>query len=302
MRNEAVHFSSTDAFVPAQNDEQTIPYHNSHERKRRADLGGMMGVLNKTMRIFLLTFVVFSIFALPVAVTAQGLVPCGGAGQPECQACHLVILADTIIDFLITISAAIGAILFALAGLKMATSGGNETAVSDAKKSMTNIVIGFIILLAAWLIVDTIMKTFAVGDSRFGTWNKIQCVDLPRYAEIAQESPDEVGATEYDTATPSPTTGNLVTYAGYQFDSGVVDKMQYIADTYGLRVSGGYRTPERNAEVKGSPTSHHLTGRAGDFVGSSAQMNSAASWARSNGAREVLIHNAGSGLHLHVAF
>ena len=31
-------------------------------------------------------------------------------------------------------------------------------------------------------------------------------------------------------------------------------------------------------------------------------MNQATEWARANGAREVLIHNAGSGQHLHAAF
>lgn len=69
-----------------------------------------------------------------------------------------------------------------------------------------------------------------------------------------------------------------------------------------LRFSSGYRDPNHNKAVGGVPNSNHLTGRAGDWSGSSRDMYAAAGWARSNGAREVLVHNAGSGLHLHVAW
>ena len=128
------------------------------------------------------TFVFLGLFFLipPMIVAAQGLglVPCNG---PECQACHLVSLADNILDFLVMISAFIAAIMFAVAGLKLATSAGNASKVSQAKESMTNILIGFIILLAAWLIVDTIMKVFTTGEGRLGTWNDIECVELPVY-------------------------------------------------------------------------------------------------------------------------
>jgi len=131
-------------------------------------------------------FVSVILLSLPSVAFAAGLVPCGGPGEPECQACYLIQLGNNIIDLLVGIAAVIGAIMFAVAGLKMATSGGNESAVSAAKQSMTNVVIGFVILLAAWLIVDTVMKTF-VDQSKFekagfGVWNQIQCVDLPMFA------------------------------------------------------------------------------------------------------------------------
>lgn len=147
-----------------------------------------MGVLYD-MRIFLLTLIISAALSVPAAAFAEGLIPCGGKGEVECQACHLVVVGDRIIDLLITVSAAIGAIMFAVAGLRMVTSAGNEGAITKAKESMTNVVIGFIILLAAWLIIDTIMKTFATGDSRFGTWNKIECVELPVYEDRSEDGP-----------------------------------------------------------------------------------------------------------------
>lgn len=97
-------------------------------------------------------------------------------------------------------------------------------------------------------------------------------------------------------------TGNLVSWGGYQFDSGVVGYLQRLQAATGLKVSSGYRSPSHNKRVGGVPNSNHLTGRAADFSGSSKQMQAGAAWARANGAREVLIHNAGSGMHLHVAW
>lgn len=76
-----------------------------------------------------------------------------------------------------------------------------------------------------------------------------------------------------------------------------------------LRQTSGYRDPERNARTPGaSPTSYHMqrdaqgNSRANDYVGSAKDMSAAAAYAKANGAKEVLIHNAGTGQHLHVAW
>ena len=164
------------------------------------------------MRIFGIFLLVVA-FSLPSAVSAAGLIPCGGPNELECQACHLVQLGDRIIDFLVSISAALGAIMFAIAGLKMATSGGNQSAVSSAKETMTNVVIGFIILLAAWLIVDTVMKAF-VDTSKFqkagfGVWNQIQCKKLPVYSEGSDEEDDAVGADQCHDGVDNDSDGKI---------------------------------------------------------------------------------------------
>jgi hypothetical protein len=70
----------------------------------------------------------------------------------------------------------------------------------------------------------------------------------------------------------------------------------------GLKQTSGYRDPEHNRRVGGVPNSKHTQGTAIDFVGSAGDMQNAAAWARANGADEVLVHNAGSGQHLHVSW
>jgi len=77
------------------------------------------------------------------------------------------------------------------------------------------------------------------------------------------------------------------------------------SDFKGLHFSGGGRSAARNAAVGGVVGSRHIENAAGirdanDYVGSITDMNKAA--ARINGIRgmSAIVHNAGSGLHLHV--
>ena len=77
-----------------------------------------------------------------------------------------------------------------------------------------------------------------------------------------------------------------------------------IAKRFGLSISSSYRTPEHNAEVGGVPNSYHTKGLAFDFTGSDSAMNAAKAWASRHPEmfKEVLVHDVGSGLHLHLAF
>ncbi len=120
---------------------------------------------------------VFILLLLPQLTFAQ-IVPCDGVDTP-CNACSLVALGQNILNFLFAISAAIAALMFAFAGFKMVTAGGDPGKISEGKKIFTNVAIGFIILLAAWLIVDTVMKSFVKQDAGsiagFGPWATLKC-------------------------------------------------------------------------------------------------------------------------------
>jgi hypothetical protein len=108
-------------------------------------------------------------------------------------------------------------------------------------------------------------------------------------------------STAYGAGAGAP--GGLTGYGSYQVDSSVAPYLKRLQAQFpGLRMTSGYRDPGHNAKVGGAKNSWHTKGRAGDFVGSAADMQKAAAWARQNGAREVLQHNAGSGYHLHVAW
>lgn len=76
-----------------------------------------------------------------------------------------------------------------------------------------------------------------------------------------------------------------------------------------LRVTSGRRSPERNRAVGGVPGSYHVKGRAVDFDAPDGYLARSADYARAQrvspgctGPEEVLVHDAGSGMHLHVAW
>jgi len=62
---------------------------------------------------------------------------------------------------------------FFSAGIKWILAGPNITSVGKAKTQMTNAVIGFIILLASWLILNTINPEL-VKDSSKNWWEKLK--------------------------------------------------------------------------------------------------------------------------------
>lgn len=77
-----------------------------------------------------------------------------------------------------------------------------------------------------------------------------------------------------------------------------------IAKKTGLKVTSTFRDPKHNAAVGGVPNSYHTRGskknpKAADFVGTRKQMERGAAIARKAGL-SALIHDAGSGVHLHI--
>lgn len=97
------------------------------------------------------------VFFFPLAVSAAGLIPCGGPGEEMCKTEHVTELASTLISFLISMLGIIAVIALVIVGFQMVISAGNETAWTKAKNTFSNIVIGIIIILAAWLIVDLVL-------------------------------------------------------------------------------------------------------------------------------------------------
>ncbi|MBP9750209.1 MAG: hypothetical protein KBD21_05790 [Candidatus Pacebacteria bacterium] len=109
-----------------------------------------------------------------------GLVPCSGI---ECQACHAIELVQRILNFIVMIASGIAVLLFSYAGFLMLTAAGNTGKIEKGKGVFVNVLIGIVIVLAGWLIIDTIMKAMFEGSALsgtqgFGGWNEIQCGPL----------------------------------------------------------------------------------------------------------------------------
>lgn len=91
-------------------------------------------------------------------VLAQGVVPCGGEGQPECKSDHFFVLVSKIIKFFVyTLAVPVATAAIAYAGIIMAVKPADEGKRTQAKEILWAAVIGLVLVLAAALIVDTLV-------------------------------------------------------------------------------------------------------------------------------------------------
>ncbi len=86
---------------------------------------------------------------------------------PNCGFADLINLARVLINdliFLATFLVVAGCIFI---GFKLMTSGGNESAMKDAKDRLGSLLKGYFFLLAGWLIVYTITSTLINANFSF---------------------------------------------------------------------------------------------------------------------------------------
>ncbi len=123
------------------------------------------------MKISLAGFVL-ALMCLPMLVMAQdsGLIPCGYGDNP-CDTADVANFVNGLISFLIQMLGVIAVIVMVYAGFQLVTSGGDEGKWTKAKELFTNVVIGIVIILAAWLIVDTIME--ALTGQGLDVWGRL---------------------------------------------------------------------------------------------------------------------------------
>jgi hypothetical protein len=121
--------------------------------------------------------------ALPVVADAA-IVPCGvsstvgvGSGQSlSCDLCSAGELVQNLINFLLGISVPIATLLFAWAGVLYFSARGVPAQIEQAHRIFRSVVIGFVIAIAAWTIVQTVVTTL-FNKSIFlgGSWNTLDC-------------------------------------------------------------------------------------------------------------------------------
>ena len=121
-------------------------------------------VLNKVLVITLL--VLFSLFLLPSVVFSQGIVTC--VDIDDCGYDDLLSTFQSILNFIIYAAGVVAVIMFVWAGFIYITAGGDPGKISEAHGIFKNTLIGFIFVLAAWLIISTILAIFGVSGTPLG--------------------------------------------------------------------------------------------------------------------------------------
>jgi len=149
-----------------------------------------------------------AVFVLPTEVIAQqgsalsvygealknqsaqtGLVTCTGL---DCDACKFADMVNGIINWLFGFMAVLAVIVLAVAGFRLVTSGGDVSAMSWAKERIKFVIIGFLLMLASWLIVDTLLRGLT-GNQGLEVWGTFQIEDCG-----SMVSPDTVVYREFD--------------------------------------------------------------------------------------------------------
>lgn len=169
-----------------------------------------------------ITLLLFVICAVPATANAQ-LVQCSGH---DCGTCELIKLGDSVVDFIIMIMLVISALLFMYAGFLIVSAAGNRTKFERGKTIFTNVVIGLIIILASWLTIDLVMRSFADGGeftvgSVTAPWNEILCRVPTEQADVSNSnSAPSFDSSRLETVTePDDAAEELAAYAAANADS-----------------------------------------------------------------------------------
>ncbi len=105
------------------------------------------------------------------------IVTCSGAvaegNQKACTICDIAQVAQNVLNTGIYVAVFLSAVLFAWAGWLYLTNIANPGQIERAKSIFFSVFIGLVIILAAWIVIDTLMKTLVPQSGPFGPWNKI---------------------------------------------------------------------------------------------------------------------------------
>ena len=127
-------------------------------------------------------------------IEERGIVPCDTSNNPaSCKLCDIFKLAKNITDFFVYAGLAVTSAFIGYGGFMILAGSYSEEKTRHGKEILTSAITGLLILLVAWLIVDTSVKVltnipvlgqgsgsgFSGGFLRgqLGPWNAIQCVE-----------------------------------------------------------------------------------------------------------------------------
>jgi len=103
-----------------------------------------------------------TMIAMPLLAAAQFQVPeAGGTGLPNQARISEILI--TIINILLAIAGLVAVIFLIVGGFRYITAGGNEEASEAAKKTITNAIIGIVIIILAFVIVRVISNALISG-------------------------------------------------------------------------------------------------------------------------------------------
>lgn len=248
------------------------------------------------MRFFPIIALIALLFVSPDLSVGAGLAPdCAGA---TCGSCDVVAMANNIVKWLIGVLFMIFAIMVAAGGFGLVTSGGNQAAKEAAKSRISNAIIGIVLVLAAWLLVDTLMRALLAGsegkvNGRF--WYTIECTQQAgTHWPGDPSSPDPTGTSTVAVIPEGCTGGSCVALSGVPCTNGCavagylkpkIEAFHAAAGVAGARVTEGMpptRTHKSKCHSNGTCIDYSKQGGM-----TAAEVIAVINAAKSNGLRPV---------------
>ncbi len=114
-------------------------------------------------QIFILILSAF-VLTVPFAVSARGLVPCGGysdsSGTREapCTILDTFVLIARLTNWLIGVAGVYGVYVIINSSFGVITSMGNEENITKYKSTLANAVVGLVLVLMAFMLINTVVN------------------------------------------------------------------------------------------------------------------------------------------------
>lgn len=115
---------------------------------------------------------------VPGETEGNGIVACGRPGQSMCTLCDLIAGLNNVIQYLMKISIGVALLAMTIGGVMYVVSAGDSGLIDKAKGAIKNASIGFVIIFAAYLIVDTTINYLGTSDGmgiKVTSWGKFEC-------------------------------------------------------------------------------------------------------------------------------
>lgn len=155
--------------------------------------------MKKYLKTFIFLILAFTFSFSVFNLASAAIVPCGpGTSKPSCQLCDLITLLKNISNFVITLAGILVVVYLLYGGFLMLTSAGSSKKVEEGRSVMTQAVIGLVIILSAWLIVDTTLRVFmgTNAPTEWGPWNTFpSCGELNKII-YGTNNPEETGGSQ----------------------------------------------------------------------------------------------------------
>jgi len=113
--------------------------------------------ITKRPALVIFSIIVLAVLVLPNLTLAAGQILPACADKGDCGLCDIIQTALNIFKIALGLLGAAALLMFVWHGITILTSAGNKEKVSSGFKGMTNTLIGILLILGSWLIVNTVI-------------------------------------------------------------------------------------------------------------------------------------------------